>query len=115
MRLLNSGQKLGASLREVVPDVALGGEVPGGGLLLAQGQHGGGPGLAPAAFDGPGAPADVRRAGPGFPTAVVEGAEPGAVEVRQLLGADLNAAEILGELILGALQLEIAGSADGFM
>src|ERR1039458_7621252 len=83
--------------------------------MLAQAQDCGGPGLAPATLDGPGAPADVRRAGPGFPAAVVEGAEPGAVEVRQLLGADLNAAQILGELVFGAFQLGIASGADGFM
>src|ERR1035441_1064868 len=115
MRLLNIGQHLGLQLREVVPDMALGGEVPDGGFLPAQAQDCGGPGLAPAAFDGPGAPADVRRAGPGFPTAVVEGTEPGAVEAGQLLGAGLNAAQILGELVFGALQLGIAGGANGFM
>src|SRR5574341_731385 len=75
-------------------------EVPQSGLLLAQRQHGRRPGLAPPGFDGPRSPPRIGRAGPVFPAAVIEGAEPRATQPRVARRLDLNTAEEFRQLIL---------------
>src|SRR5437868_4620206 len=53
---------------ELVADTGTGGTIPKRGVLLTQSQYSSGPGLAPASFDGPRAPAEIARTGPRFPT-----------------------------------------------
>src|SRR5438132_14406298 len=87
--------------------MALGRKFPNVRSPLTQCEHGRGPGLAPAGFERPCAPADVGGTGPRFPELVIEGAEPRAVQIGELLRSGLDSAEKLDKLVFSALQIRI--------
>ena len=67
-------------------------QIPQGSTRLPHRQDRRNPRLRPAGLYTPGAPADIRVAGPVVPSLEVEGPEPPAAQFGVLFGADLNPA-----------------------
>ena len=83
--------------------------------MRAQGQHCCGPGLSPAGFQRPGAPARVCRTCPGLPSFKIKGPEPASIQHRNFFRAYLNAAKVFSKFIFGSLDPFIASGRGGFM